>query len=76
MDRLSPDDDATRGGGGIGTGSLVIALLAGVTMIFSLLTLIDSLTTGNIPPGIVGAGGVFVSFVAMFWVFNKMRTTM
>lgn len=75
LDRISPDEDAAGGGGGGGIGILVIATVAGVVLIFSLLTLIRSLSSGNVPPGIVGAGGVFVSFVAIFWVFQRMQSS-
>lgn len=72
MDRISPDEDA--GGGGSGqTGVYLVAIVAGVVMIFSLLTLVDALSSQRIIIGIAAAGGVFLGFVAMFWVFQRLQ---
>lgn len=76
LDRISPDEDKRSGGGGVGVSVLAVALGAGFLMIFGLLKLIDSLTTGDIPIGILGAGAVFVGFVGLFWAYSRMQTSM
>lgn len=73
LKRISPSEDADSGGSGR-LRIFVVAAIAGVVEILSLVTLIDALGNQEVLVGLAAAAGIFIGFVALFWAHSRLQS--